>query len=105
MVMETVLLVAGGAGNLNQTCAGALPPASILTSLLLLFWIARTGVAWRDLHEHSASGHRLPPDTALDAVRLVGVAARSLQRKRGRQPQPTDDRQHNNPGAPLFSRR
>lgn len=41
----------------------------------------------------------------MDVIRLVGVAAGSLQRKWRWQSQPTDDRQHNNPGSSLFSRR
>src|SRR3546814_19654496 len=47
----------------------------------------------------------LPPVPALDAVRFVGVGARSAQRQRWRQPQPSDDRQHDNPGTSVFSRR
>lgn len=82
------------------------PPRDHRLVLDGIFWIARTGVAWRDLHEHFGKWSSvLPPVPALDAVGVMGVAARSVQRQRRRQPQLADDRQHNNPGAPLFSRR
>ena len=46
---------------------------------------------------------RVPPVLALDAVRPVGVAARSLQRQRGWQSHSANDQQHNHPGVPLFA--
>lgn len=82
-----------------------------------IFWLARTGAQWRDLHEHfgkwsSATRMFTMSDkrsqsaiSSLDAQRVVGVASGSAERDRGRRGERPDDRQHHYPGTPLCCRR
>ena len=73
---------------------------------MAFFWIVWTGVAWRDMHEDFDKWSSvLPPVPALGRRRVCGSICSTPSTKAGRQHQPANDRKHENPGAPLFSRR
>ena len=71
-----------------------------------IFWIARTGVAWRDLPEYfgkwSSVYRQFRRWTLSGLWELILDAFNDSWR---RQSQSANDRQHSHPGTPLFSRR